>query len=37
MKKDRHIDPDIYDFFMTENLHLAYEEKEMTPESGGVH
>jgi hypothetical protein len=28
MKKDRHIDPDIYDFFMTENLHLAYEETE---------
>jgi HD-GYP domain-containing protein (c-di-GMP phosphodiesterase class II) len=25
MKIDRHIDPDIYDFFITENLHLAYE------------
>lgn len=37
MKKDRHIDPDIYDFFMTENLHLEYAEKEMTPEPGGVH
>ena len=34
MKKDRHIDPDIYDFFMAENLHLEYAEKEMTPESG---
>ena len=32
MKKDRHIDPDIYDFFMTENLHLEYTEKEMIPE-----
>ncbi len=27
MKKDRHIDPDIHDFFMTENLHLIYAEK----------
>jgi PAS domain S-box-containing protein len=27
MKKDRHIDPDIHDFFMTENLHLKYAEK----------
>ena len=33
MKKDRHIDPDIYDFFMTENLHLEYEEKETITET----
>ncbi len=37
MKKDRHIAPDIYDFFMTENLHLEYTEKEMLPEPGEAH
>ncbi len=37
MKKDRHIDPDIYDFFMTENLHLEYAEKETIPGPDGIH
>lgn len=32
MKKDRHIDPEIHDFFMSENLFLAYAEKEMNVE-----
>jgi PAS domain S-box-containing protein len=30
MKKDRHIDPDIHDFFLAEKLFLSYAEKEMT-------
>jgi|GEM_PF-305871 len=37
MKKDRHIDPDVYAFFMAENLHLEYTQKEMLPEPGAVH
>lgn len=32
MKKDRHIDPKIYDFFMSENIFLDYAEKEMNLE-----
>jgi HD-GYP domain-containing protein (c-di-GMP phosphodiesterase class II) len=32
MKKDTHIDPDLYDLFINENLHLEYAQKEMNPD-----
>lgn len=32
MKKDHHIDPDIYDLFINEGLHLEYAQKEMNPD-----
>ncbi|MDY6903219.1 MAG: HD domain-containing phosphohydrolase [Thermodesulfobacteriota bacterium] len=32
MKKDGHIDPDIYDLFMNEKLYQAYSEKELSPD-----
>ncbi|MFC1858509.1 HD domain-containing phosphohydrolase [Thermodesulfobacteriota bacterium] len=32
MKKDKHIDPDIYDFFIQSRLYYEYAQKEMNPE-----
>jgi len=32
MKKDNHIDPDIFDLFISCQLHLHYAKKEMNPE-----
>jgi HD-GYP domain-containing protein (c-di-GMP phosphodiesterase class II) len=32
MKKDNHIDPDIYDLFINEGLHLEYAQNEMNPD-----
>ncbi|MFA5905418.1 MAG: HD domain-containing phosphohydrolase [Desulfobacula sp.] len=32
MKKDKHIDPDIFDLFTDSGTHLKYAKKEMTPE-----
>jgi HD-GYP domain-containing protein (c-di-GMP phosphodiesterase class II) len=32
MKKDKHIDPDIYDLFINNRLFYDYAKKEMIPE-----
>lgn len=32
MKKDKHIDPDIYDLFLNSGLYIEYAKKEMNPE-----
>ena len=32
MKKDQHIDPDIYDFFISSKLYKEYAEKELNPD-----
>jgi HD-GYP domain-containing protein (c-di-GMP phosphodiesterase class II) len=32
MRKDRHIDPDLFDLFLTSGVYLAYAERFLAPE-----